>query len=307
MSFSWLQFGGGIISGIILEKLQKYLFRGARLRNLEKKRKHWIFSPQISRKNEIITMPDGKKLQAYIYSSDITPEISPSVLFLHGFGGFAQDFNFENILSSICLAGYRVFAYDFRASGNSRKKGEPSIFGSSDGDFIQLIFKDVITAINWMYHHEGIDKENLSVIGGSLGGGMVLSSVLHDERIKKIIGICAPYDFSDVFRDGFIEGPYINRLYFKILFKKLTDIDDFLLKVHDVSPIVKIKKNFNYENRVFLAHSKNDEVISYEKHFLKNVEKMKIPPKNTLIFERGGHEFTGNTAPLIARILYWLR
>jgi len=269
----WLPFAGGLLSGIILEKLQKYLLRGKRLRTSEKKKLHWIGSPQINRENEIITMPDGKKLQAYIYSSDITPEIAPSILFLHGMGGFAQDFNFEIILSSLCLAGYRIFAYDFRASGNSRKKGEPSIFGASDGDFIQLIFKDVITAINWMYQHDGVDKENLSVIGGSLGGGMVLSSALHDERIKKIIGICAPYDFSDVFRDGFIEGPLINRLYFKILFKKLTDVDDFLAKVHDISPIVKIKKDFNYENR----------------------------------FEKGGHEFTGNTAPLIARILYWLR
>ncbi|MHA1475239.1 MAG: alpha/beta hydrolase family protein [Promethearchaeota archaeon] len=304
---SWLLFGGGIISGIILEKLQKYLLRGKRLRTLEKKKLHWIRSSQINRENEKITMSDGKKLQAYIYSSDVTPEIAPSVLFLHGFGGFAQDFNFEIILSSLCLAGYRVFAYDFRASGNSRKKGEPSIFGSSDGDFFQLIFKDVITVIDWMYQHEGVDKENLSLIGGSFGGAMILSSALHDERIKKIIGICAPYDLSDVFRVGFIEGSLINRLYFKLLFKKLTDIDDFLAKVHDVSPIVKIKEDFNYENRVFLAHSQNDEVIAFEKHFLKNVEKMKIPAKNTLVFEKGGHEFTGNTAPLIARILYWLR
>ena len=303
---SWLPFAGGLLSGIILEKLQKILLRGKRLRTLEKKKLHWIRSPQIKRENEIITMPDGKKLQAYIYSSDTTPEIAPSVLFLHGFGGFAQDFNFESILSSICLAGYRVFAYDFRASGRSRKKGEPSIFGSLDGDFIQIIFKDVITAIDWMYQHEGVDNENLSVIGGSLGGHMVLSSALHDERIKKIIGICAPYDFSEVFRDGFIEGSLINRLYFKIMFRRLTDIDDFLAKVHDISPIVKIKKDFNYENRVFLAHSQNDEVIAFEKHFLKNVEKMKIPAKNTMVFEKGGHEFTGNTAPLIARILYWL-
>lgn len=62
MSFSWLLLGGGIINGIILEKLQKFLFRGARLRNLEKKKKHWILSPQINRTNEIITMPDGKIL-----------------------------------------------------------------------------------------------------------------------------------------------------------------------------------------------------------------------------------------------------
>jgi len=307
MAFAWLPFAGGLLSGIILEKLQKYLLRGKRLRTSEKKKLHWIRSSQINRENKIITMPDGKKLQAYTYSSDVTPEIAPSILFLHGMGGFAQDFNFESILSSLCLAGYRVFAYDFRASGSSRKKGESSIFGESDGNFIQLIFKDVITAIDWMYQHDGVDKENLSVIGGSLGGGMVLSSALHDERIKKIIGICAPYDFSDVFRDGFIKGPLINRLYFKILFKKITDVDDFLSKVHDISPIVKIKDDFDYRNRVFLAHSQNDEVIAFAKHFLKNVEKMKIPAKNTMVFEKGGHEFTGNTAPLIARILYWLR
>lgn len=307
MSFSWLLFAGGLLSGIILEKLQKYLFRGKRLRTLEKKKLHWIRSSQINRENEIITMPDGKKLQAYIYSSDTTPEIAPAVLFLHGYGGFAQDFNFENFLSSICLAGYRVFAYDFRSSGKSRKKGEPSIFGASNGGFIQLIFKDVISAVDWMYQHEGVDKENLYMIGASLGGAMALSYPLHNEKLKKIIGICTPHDFSEVFREGFINGPLLSRIYFKFMFKKIENVENFLTKIHEVSPKVKIMENFDYKNRIFLAHSQNDEVIPFEKHFLKNVEKMKIPAKNTLIFEKGGHEFTGNTAPLIARILYWLR
>ena len=307
MPFAWLPFAGGLLSGIILEKLQKYLLRGKHLRTLEKKKLHWIRSPQINRENEIITMPDGKKLQAYVYSSDITPEIAPAVLFLHGYGGFAQDFNFEKILSSICLAGYRVFAYDFRSSGKSRKKGEPSIFGASNGDFIQLIFKDVITAVDWMYQHEGVDKENLYMIGASLGGAMALSYPLHNEKLKKIIGICTPHDFSEVFREGFINGPLLSRIYFKLMFKKIENVENFLTKIHEVSPKVKIKENFDYKNRIFLAHSQNDEVIPFEKHFLKNVEKMKIPAKNTLIFEKGGHEFTGNTAPLIARILYWLR
>ena len=307
MAFSWFVLGGGIISGIILEKLQKYILKGYRLRRFEKKRKHWILSPQIKRKDEIITMSDGKKLQAYVYSSDITSDIAPAVLFLHGYGGFAQDFNFESLLSSLCLAGYRIFAYDYRASGRSREKGEPSIFQSSDEIFIDLIFKDVNTAINWMYNHKGVNKENVNLIGASLGGAMALSYPLHDEKLKKIIGICTPHDFSAVFREGFVNGPFISRIYFKLLFKKIKDVEKFLIKIHEVSPEVKIREDFNYSNRVFLAHCQDDEVIPFGKHFIKNVEKLRLPSENTLIFERGGHEFKGNTAPLVARMLYWLK
>jgi pimeloyl-ACP methyl ester carboxylesterase len=111
------------------------------------------------RHEEILELPDGVKLQAYIYDSDITPQIAPSILFLHGLGGFAQDFNFEPMLSGLALAGYRVFAYDFRASGRSRKTTDPTIFRSLIPDFIHLIYEDPKYALDWMLNHEGVDSQ----------------------------------------------------------------------------------------------------------------------------------------------------
>lgn len=269
-------------------------------------KKTQVLTDRIHRENTLITMKDGTNLHAYIYYSDITPKKAPAVLFLHGLGGFAQDLNFEPMLSAICLAGYRVFAYDFRASGSNWKKGEPTIIESLGKQFIDVIFEDPKTAFDWVYSHEGVNQEQIAVIGASLGGGMALSTLLHEKRAKMVVGICAPHDFVENLEKTFINGPFLNRMLFKILARKNKDIPGLLSSARKNSPSNTIDSSVDYTNRVFLAHTKTDEILRYDINFPQNVEKMHLPPDQLIVFDRGGHEFKGVESSLLSRVIYWL-
>ncbi len=303
---SWGYLLGGICAGIGLDRLQKWLLQGWRLRRTEKKHLHWIESVQITRKEEQVLMPDGTPLQGYEYYSDLTPEIAPTVIFFHGFGGFAQDFNFEPFLSSLCLAGFRVFAYDYRASGKSRKTNQPPIFKSLTPEFIQKLYQDPHSVVDWVFGHVGVDKNRMYLMGASLGGSMVLSSLMYDTRVKKIIAVCAPYDFGQVFSDKALRGTVMGRILFKQMTKHFANPEEFLEIFHTLSPCSQIRPEAPEHKKVYLAHCKNDEVINFAKNFVLNVEKLGIPPEQTMIFEKGGHEFHGMTAPLISRVIVWL-
>jgi acetyl esterase/lipase len=297
-----LGFFGGVLGAVVIRSI----IMGKKIRNIEKRKLHWVLTDRIQRENTQIVMKDGTILHAYIYSSDITPTKAPAVLFLHGLGGFAQDFNFEPMLSAISLAGYRVFAYDFRASGSNWKKGEPTIIESLGGKFIDEIFEDPKNAFDWVYSHDGVNQEKIAVIGASLGGGMALSTLLHENRAKMVVGICAPHDFAENLEKTFIKWSFLNRMLFKILARKNKDIPGLLSSARMHSPSNAIDSSVDYTNRVFLAHTKTDKILKYEVNFPQNVEKMRLPPNQYIVFDRGGHEFKGVEPSLLSRIIYWL-
>ncbi|MHA1672812.1 MAG: alpha/beta hydrolase family protein [Promethearchaeota archaeon] len=302
---------GSFAAGIFVDQLQRVLLKGYRIRRIEKKKLHWIESNQINRISEKILMDDGMQLQGYIYSSDVTPKMAPSILFFHGMGGFAQDLNFEQLLSAFCLSGYRVFAYDFRASGNSRLEKEPHILRKLSSTLIRRIAEDVPIAFEWMYGHEGVDQNQIYAIGASFGGNMVLSRLLNENRVKKIIGICAPYDFRKVFEESFKNGGLTKKILYKSIIRHVPDELSFLESLYDESPCQYIKKEKSnrdsYKEKIFLTQCRNDEVIPFDDNFALLKESMQLSDKNCLVFEKGGHEFTGYSSPLVSRILYWLK
>jgi hypothetical protein len=144
---------------------------------------------------------------------------------------------------------------------------------------------------------------------------MALSTLLHDPRIKIIVGVCSPYDLAENLDKSFIHGRLPIRLFFKFFGPKIPKhqkgtpslMDLILEKAHKVSPSEAIQSDYDYTNRVFLAHSKVDEVLPYDINFLPNVEKMRLPPEQTIIFERGGHEMKGQVVALLCRVVYWLQ
>ena len=302
---------GSFVAGILVDQLQRVFFHGFRIRRIEKKKLHWILSKQIDRQTEKIVMDDGMQLQGYIYSSDVTPEKAPVILFFHGMGGFAQDFNFEQLLSALCLAGFRVFAYDFRASGDSRLENEPHILKKLSGDLIHRISDDVPIAFEWMYNHKDVDQNQVYVIGASFGGNMVLSRLLNEDRIKKIVGICAPYDFRKVFEENFKNGSLTKKILYKSIIRHIPDEEYFLKSLYKESPCQYIKEDGSntdiYKKKIFLAQCRNDEIIPFQDNLIRLKEDLLLSDENCLIFDKGGHEFTGYLTPLVSRILYWLK
>lgn len=315
MSFNWWGYLGGIVTGVAIYKLISSIYASRKVLLIEKKRLHWILSDQLTRHEEMVTMHDGTQLQGYIYESIFTPAKAPAVLFLHGMGGFAQDFNFEPMLSAIAIAGYRVFAYDYRASGRSRKKKEPTIFGSLTTTFVHKLFEDPKYALDWVLSHENVDANHIAVMGASLGATIALSEILHDPRIKMIVAVCAPHDIGENIQKLLFEGPWLFRTVFKLMNRRLWKEkegdrlmkDAVVEKFSQLSPSSQIRPDYDYTKRVFLVHSETDEILPFYLNFPQNVSKMRLPPTQTFVVKRGGHELKGQEAAVMSRVVSWLK
>ncbi|MHA1794148.1 MAG: alpha/beta hydrolase family protein [Promethearchaeota archaeon] len=337
---SWLSLdaflGGiiGIVGGILVYLVLKARREQVKLKSDEWNQVHFCRTDKLIRKTETIKMDDGEILQAYIYRSTSSPGgksatetlPGPAVLFLHGFGGFAQDIHFEPMLSSLALGGYTVFAYDYRWSGHSRKKGQKGVFQGlmkEGAALMENLFSDAKVAINWVISHEDlVDPKRLAIIGFSYGGTIALSDVVYaNPLVKVIIAGCALHDLGENIREGFLKGNIINKVIAKFIFwqiKKNTkdSVEKFLEKVSRISPasmkdsIDGIREKAGIlpdDNRLFLTHCKDDSVVNYEMNFLKNKAMFNLSDDNCLIFEKGDHVFEHNENPLGAWIFFQLR
>jgi acetyl esterase/lipase len=296
------------LSGGLEQKLHINCWQDIEL--FKRKREHWTLSEQIHREKDSITMKDGKILQGYVYSSDITPTKGQSILFLHGLGGFAQDFSFEQMLSAMCLAGIRVFAYDYRFAGNSRQPNEKTLIQNFSPDILKTLIDDSKSAFEWVKNHEEVDPENISIMGASLGGHLALTAFVNSVEVKKVIALCASYDLSEVIKKNLMEGPFVHRLAFKFLKRQMKITNDNISTILNdfqvLSPLNQYQKDKDYSKKVYLAHCEGDSIIPYSYNFLKNQQELRLPAKNVLLFQKGSHEFQGYEAALMSRIVYWL-
>ncbi len=60
------------------------------------------------------------------------------------------------------------------------------------------------------------------------------------------------------------------------------------------------------DQRVFLAHTKNDSFVDYELNFIKNKEALGLPDANCLVFETGDHPFVHDELALGSWVFYQL-
>ncbi|MHA1684551.1 MAG: alpha/beta hydrolase family protein [Promethearchaeota archaeon] len=293
-------------------------------------RKHFALTDKLIREEEEITLPDGETLQGYIYRSELgpggkdsdTPLPGPAILFLHGFGGFAQDVHFEPMLSSLAIGGYTVFAYDYRWSGHSRKDGQKGVFQGlkkEGANLFENIFADSTAALDWVLSHEDlVDPKRLAVIGFSYGGTIALSKQIYgDARVKVIIAGCAINDLGENIKKMILDGPFWLKILGKMLAMKIKrntkdNLDTFLRRVSALSAAGSVagQDSANVPDnkvRVFLTHTKNDSIVKYDLNFVKNKELFNLPDENCIVFETGDHEFKHNENALGAWVLMKLQ
>lgn len=273
-------------------------------------------------------MSDGEVLQGYIYKSVTSPgeadstekKPGPAILFLHGFGGFAQDMNFEPMLASFAMAGYTVYAYDYRWSGHSRKPGQSGPFQGviKEGPVLfEHFVSDANTAVSWMLSHvDVVDPKRVGVVGFSMGGLIALSSGIYsDPRVKVIIAGCAFHDLGENIEKKIMGGSFILRLFggymaLRIRARMKVTKQEFLARCSKISPAASLKVlplGFAASSqRVFLAHCKDDSFVDYEMNFVKNKAALGLPDANCLVFEVGDHVFLHNELTLGSWVFYQL-
>ncbi|HME53605.1 MAG TPA: alpha/beta fold hydrolase [Candidatus Lokiarchaeia archaeon] len=302
----------GATGGITIFVIARIMHARTKLLRDEWAGEHFAQTDKLVRLEEPITMSDGEVLQGFIYKSALSPgerdsreqAPGPAILFLHGFGGFAQDLNFEPMLSSFAMAGYTVFAYDYRWSGHSRKEGQEGPLQGVLKEGVVLFEKmigDAATALDWVISHKDVvDPARIAVIGFSLGSLIGLSrSIYQDPRVKLIITGCSMHDLGETVVRILHSTWYLRFLgpIITSVIKRNTKMgmQELLVRSKKISPSITLNEQKDgllpNNQRVFLAHCKDDKIMDFETTFVKNKAALALPDANCIVFETGGHEF----------------
>ncbi|NVJ88508.1 MAG: alpha/beta fold hydrolase [Flavobacteriaceae bacterium] len=132
------------------------------------------------------------------YKDNNTPK--PVVIFCHGYKGF-KDWGAWNIMAkTYAEAGFFFIKFNFSHNGGTIQQpiDFPDLEAFGNNNYIKEL-DDLETVINWIFNSKDykneIDLTNVSLIGHSRGGGIVLLKTNEDKRVKKVITLASVCDF----------------------------------------------------------------------------------------------------------------
>lgn len=143
-------------------------------------------------KNTIITGATGKPIVIDIFYTDGATG-RPVVIYAHGFNGFKDWGNADLIAQQFAAAGYVFVKFNFSHNGTTPEHLQDFVdleaFGNNN--YTKQLY-DVNCVVNWVcdennIHNKAIDKNDISLIGHSMGGGIATLYAAEDARIKKLI------------------------------------------------------------------------------------------------------------------------
>ena len=131
----------------------------------------------------------------------------PVVLFCHGYKGFKDWGAWHLIAEAFAEAGYCFVKFNFSHNGGTKEQpiDFPDLTAFGNDNFSKQLY-DLDHVIHWIGDHfssnENIDDKNLSVIGHSRGGGVVIIKASEDKRIKHVITWASISDIKSRFPQG---------------------------------------------------------------------------------------------------------
>src|SRR3990167_5595215 len=132
---------------------------------------------------------DGQKLKGNVFYPKNSKENNPAILFIQGWTGLKEN-NFQ-YAKGLTKFGYICFLFDARGHGES----DGDINTATTEDFT----KDDLAAYDFFAAMEGVDKNNISVVGSSFGG--YRAAYLTSKRPVKNLVLRVPADYdSGVFK-----------------------------------------------------------------------------------------------------------
>lgn len=229
---------------------------------------------------EIPIKSDNIKLKGSIYYSSNTPLKAPWIIVLGGYLEHRGSKFVQAFCERFADAGYFVISYDYRGHGETIK-----ITGKLN--FIKAtpkIFSDIHDVISWIIEAQSnrLLDEKIALFGRSYGGAIGLTHGFIDQRVKLLFALCTRYDYATV---------------------QLKISEDLIKKI---SPKYFIKKDPKNNERICLAHCKDDFRIPFE-NVLIIKEHLGLKNENTLIYETGGHSFKGHRDDLFDQVRHFLK
>lgn len=123
---------------------------------------------------------DGLTLTGDLYFPS-APETAPTIILLHGSSIFGRKLPIIPALATeFQQQGYRVFAFDLRAHGESQA---PKEYTTKSFNFAN----DVTAAIDYLNSHFPSQNSQIYLVGHSFGGGVAMAAQRQDPRISKVV------------------------------------------------------------------------------------------------------------------------
>jgi len=136
-----------------------------------------------------------------------TNQAKPIVIFAHGYKGF-KDWGAWNLMAkAFAKAGFFFIKFNFSHNGGTAEQpiDFPDLEAFGNNNFSKEL-DDLTTVIDWITDNKTFKKEvnpsNISLIGHSRGGGIVLIKASEDKRIKKVISLAGVSDYKSRFPTG---------------------------------------------------------------------------------------------------------
>lgn len=209
--------------------------------------------------NIFISTPDKIKLNAWYIKAK---KNKPTVIFCHGNGGNIS--YYEYILDVLASKGYGVLLFDYRGYGES--SGIPTEKG---------LYTDLNSVVSYLETKEKIPQNKIILWGLSLGGAVVTEIASHNQ-FKAVI---LQSTFTNI-HDEAIDKTSQTNIFIRGAMQLMAK---HLIYYQNYDTIDKINK---IHCPLFIAHSKNDKVISYKN----SLRLAKIMPQAQLyISNSGGH------------------
>lgn len=132
---------------------------------------------------------DGNTLRGTFFYPQPMKAKNPAILFIQGWtGDMRRSYGYARALSKL---GCICFLFDVRGHGQS----EGDIKKTTTREFLN----DVVSAYDVVAKANGVDPNNMSVIGGSFGG--YLGSILTTKRKVTNLALRVPADYRDAWFD----------------------------------------------------------------------------------------------------------
>lgn len=126
---------------------------------------------------------EGQKIFG-IFHRPLGESSYPAILMCHGLAGHkaGRYRTYVNLAEKLAAHGIGVLRIDFRGSGDS------------EGDFSAMTLmgevSDALVALQWLEHHDEIDKNRIGLFGRSLGGAVAVIAASEYKQCKSIALWC---------------------------------------------------------------------------------------------------------------------
>ncbi len=132
---------------------------------------------------EVTVNSEGIDISGVLHRPDNLPANArvPAVITIHGFGGSKIDQGMIDACRAFCDWGFIALRLDMRGCGQS---------GGTPGRIISFDqVADTRNAISWLSEQEGVDADQIILLGDSMGGAIVTYTGSTDDRVAGVISV----------------------------------------------------------------------------------------------------------------------